>query len=65
VKKLIVIIMMLTVTLMVNAGVLEETKEYKKAINDPAARHLARPSATQYKYHEQERIMFVCLDPCT
>ncbi len=26
---------------------------------------LARPSAAQYAYHEQERIMFVCLDPCT
>ena len=26
---------------------------------------LAIPSAIQYKWHEQERIMFVCLDPCT
>jgi alpha-L-fucosidase len=26
---------------------------------------LARPSPIQYKWHEQERIMFVCLDPCT
>jgi len=26
---------------------------------------LAKPSAVQYAYHEQERIMFVCLDPCT
>jgi len=26
---------------------------------------LAQPSAAQYAYHEQERIMFVCLDPCT
>jgi len=26
---------------------------------------LARPSAAQYVYHEQERIQFVCLDPCT
>ncbi len=40
-------------------------KDYKKAINDPAAAHLAKPNAAQYKYHEQERIMFVCLDPCT
>ena len=23
------------------------------------------PSSVQYKWHEQERIMFVCLDPCT
>jgi len=26
---------------------------------------LAKPTAVQYKWHEQERIMFVCLDPCT
>ncbi len=26
---------------------------------------LARPSEIQYRWHEQERIMFVCLDPCT
>lgn len=26
---------------------------------------LACPSAAQYAYQEQERIMFVCLDPCT
>ncbi len=30
------------------------------AIQDPS-----RPSKTQYLWHEQERIMFVCLDPCT
>lgn len=26
---------------------------------------LAKPNEVQYKWHEQERIMFVCLDPCT
>lgn len=26
---------------------------------------LARPSAVQYRWQEQERVMFVCLDPCT
>jgi alpha-L-fucosidase len=26
---------------------------------------MAKPSEVQYKWHEQERIMFVCLDPCT
>jgi len=26
---------------------------------------LATPSEIQYKWHEQERIMFLCLDPCT
>jgi len=30
----------------------------------PEAR-LARPSPQQYAWHEQERILFVCLDPCT
>ncbi len=27
--------------------------------------NLATPSSVQYKWHEQERLMFVCLDPCT
>jgi len=27
--------------------------------------HLAKPTDIQYRWHEQERIMFVCLDPCT
>lgn len=26
---------------------------------------LAKPSAAQYRWHEQERIAFLCLDPCT
>ena len=26
---------------------------------------LPKPTDVQYKWHEQERIMFVCLDPCT
>lgn len=26
---------------------------------------LARPSPVQYAWHEQERIMFICFDPCT
>jgi alpha-L-fucosidase len=26
---------------------------------------IATPSEIQYKWHEQERIMFLCLDPCT
>jgi alpha-L-fucosidase len=28
-------------------------------------KRLATPSSQQYRWHEQERIMFVCLDPCT
>ncbi len=31
----------------------------------PRKLELARPSPEQYAWHEQERIMFVCLDPCT
>lgn len=32
----------------------------------PAAKvQLAHPTPVQYAWHEQERIMFVCLDPCT
>lgn len=30
-----------------------------------AAAELAHPSPAQYAWHEQERIQFVCLDPCT
>lgn len=30
-----------------------------------AAGSLAKPTSPQYAWHEQERIMFVCLDPCT
>lgn len=26
---------------------------------------IAKPSNIQYKWHEQERIMFLCIDPCT
>ena len=32
---------------------------------EDSATTLAKPSAAQYAYHEQERIMFVCLDPCS
>ena len=35
------------------------------ATSTPASHKLARPSPVQYAWHEQERIMFVCLDPCT
>lgn len=38
---------------------------WERAVADPAAAALARPSAAQFAWHEQERIMFVCLDPCT
>ena len=33
--------------------------------NDPVAAHLARPSANQYAWHEQERTLFVCLGVAT
>lgn len=32
---------------------------------EPPAPALAKPSPQQYAWHEQERIQFVCLDPCT
>ena len=32
---------------------------------EPAAAHLARPSASQYAWHEQERTMFVCIGVAT
>lgn len=43
----------------------EKSATWDKAVNDPAAANLARPNAVQYAWHEQEKIMFVCLDPCT
>jgi len=32
---------------------------------ESASRRLARPTDSQYAWHEQERIMFLCLDPAT
>ena len=32
---------------------------------EPAAAHLARPSANQYAWHEQECTMFVCIGVAT
>lgn len=51
--KIICRILFLT-TLMMSVSCLSETE-----INLP------KPDNTQYRWHEQERIMFVCLDPCT
>ena len=36
---------------------------FSKAPVEPVATDLARPNEAQYRYHEQEQIMFVCLDP--
>jgi alpha-L-fucosidase len=33
--------------------------------NGPKEEQLPGPTDVQYRWHEQERIMFVCLDPCT
>ncbi len=38
---------------------------WEQAVTEPAAAKLPRPDAAQYAWHEQERIMFICLDPCT
>ena len=35
------------------------------AADQPTKANLARPTPQQYAWQEQERIMFVCLDPCT
>ncbi|MHB8968898.1 MAG: alpha-L-fucosidase [Pirellulaceae bacterium] len=37
----------------------------EESAGDAGGVQLAKPSAAQYAWHEQERIMFVCLDPCT
>lgn len=34
-------------------------------VNEQAASHLARPSANQYAWHEQERTLFVCIGVAT
>jgi alpha-L-fucosidase len=47
------------------AGPAAELTSSDQAVRDSAAAKLARPSPVQYAWHEQERIMFVCLDPCT
>jgi len=62
-----IIVLILAIVFLANIGscVSKETEAYKKAINDPAAAHLARPSASQYAWQEQERIMFVHFAPTT
>lgn len=36
-----------------------------QAVDEVPEVKLARPTPQQYAWHEQERIQFVCLDPCT
>lgn len=36
-----------------------------KTYASPDKKSLPVPSAGQFRWHEQERLMFVCLDPCT
>ncbi len=38
---------------------------FKHSGRDQQESELVKPSGIQYKWPEQERIMFVCLDPCT
>ena len=42
-----------------NCGFAQDNDAWQKAINDPAASKLARPSAAQFKYQEQDRLMFI------
>lgn len=39
--------------------------QWKSAVNDPTAAHLARPTKVQYNWQEMERAMFIQLDPAT
>ncbi|MEG1038113.1 MAG: alpha-L-fucosidase, partial [Mucinivorans sp.] len=42
-----------------------QNKAWQKAIDDPSAARLARPSKVQYQWQEMERAMFIQLDPAT
>ena len=54
-----------TTALFLGLPLFGQNSAWEQAVKDPAAANLARPSANQYAWHEQERIMFVCLDPAT
>ena len=52
------------------SGVAQTTKRTEDAswdiaVNDPAAKYLARPTKVQYDWQEMERAMFVQIDPAT
>ena len=47
-----ILIFLLGISQMISSGEIDDNR-------------IAKPSAIQYEWHEQERIMFVCLDPCT
>ena len=52
------------------SGVAQTTKRTEDAswdiaVNDPAAKYLARPTKVQYDWQEMERAMFIQLDPAT
>lgn len=58
----------ITALLMSINGVKAATREFSdwdKAVNDPAAAQLARPTKAQYEWQEMERAMFIQLDPAT
>ena len=46
------------------AAVLISALAILSCLQAASAANLARPDPAQYAWHEQERIMFVCLDPC-
>src|SRR5580692_11149929 len=74
-KRILSIVLLVTACLGAHAAPLvpatptksldSQSVDWDTAVKDPAAAGLARPTATQYAWHEQERIMFVCLDPAT
>ena len=47
------------------ASLAADEMAWQAAAEDPAAAKLARPSAVQYRWQEQERGMFIQLDPAT
>ncbi|PCI34705.1 MAG: hypothetical protein COB60_05800 [Flavobacteriaceae bacterium] len=46
-------------------GCVSPDVKYEKAVNDPAAGHLARPSKAQYNLQEMQQAMFIQLDLAT
>lgn len=53
------------ISIIVSSGSLAALSLAAAAVNAPGGAVLAKPTAEQYVWHEQERIQFVCLDPCT
>ena len=64
-KKIGHIISILAAFIVLAIPVMGQKTDWAKAIKDPAAAKLAKPSQVQYKWQEMERAMFIQLDPAT